>query len=827
MKRVVSPAARYRFNRFAAVAIFIALVGGEALASEPRVADPRYKLELVASEPDIVTPIGAAFDKKGRLLVVESHTHLRPEGYKGPEGDRIRMFSDSDSDGKLDHWSTFAEGFHQAMNVLVRDDGGVYVVTRRNVMLLHDTDGDGVADKQEEILRLETTDDYPHDGLAGIALTADGKLLIGLGENHGKPYRLIDRDGASVGGKDGAGCVFECAEDGRGPRRVATGFWNPFAICARPDHRVFAIDNDPDSSPPCRMVHVVEGGDYGFRFQYGRAGTHPLQAWNGELPGTLPYVCGVGEAPTVIFALGKWLWVTSWGDHRIDRFELEPRGASYGAKRETIVQGDTDFRPTGMAVAPDGSLYFGDWMFKDYPVHGHGRIWRLVVPSEDRAEEFPARSAADEAAATLDESSNGVQTESKDPFVVANAVRRLSNHENLEKRFVESETNQAVSERERLADLEALRLRGIADPEKLLKAALRDKSPDVRFFAVRWIADERITGLRDELQELLDSPPPSRRYYLAVLGAIDWLSHEPKMTGNEIAGALLVRELKNEKRSPETHALALSLLNANDGFLSLDRLRDYLKSNHTPLRIEAVRSLSQQATSERFSLLAEVAEDQSQPDEVRVEAVVGLAASAADHRKLLEQLAGGDQSTLRDEARRSLRLAGLRPGPGETKPPATDVEAWQKLLATGGDAAAGRRIFYNPVGARCYMCHTYAGRGGIVGPELTNIGGSTTRDKIVASIIQPSLEIAPDYQPWELVTNEGKVYTGLRLPQPGDDGKEHYFDSAAREFVLPSETIAERHAATKSIMPENLQATLSIDDLRDLVAFLSSTSAEK
>jgi hypothetical protein len=44
---------------------------------------------------------------------------------------------------------------------------------------------------------------------------------------------------------------------------------------------------------------------------------------------------------------------------------------------------------------------------------------------------------------------------------------------------------------------------------------------------------------------------------------------------------------------------------------------------------------------------------------------------------------------------------------------------------------------------------------------------------------------------------------------------------------LPSETIAERKAAAKSIMPENLQAMLSIDDLRDIVAFLTSTSMEQ
>ncbi len=89
-------------------------------AAPPRVTDDKYRLELIAAEPEIVTPIGMAFDRKGRLLVIESHTHQDPEEYKGPERDRLRMLSDSDGDGRLDRWSTFAEGFRHAMNVLAR-----------------------------------------------------------------------------------------------------------------------------------------------------------------------------------------------------------------------------------------------------------------------------------------------------------------------------------------------------------------------------------------------------------------------------------------------------------------------------------------------------------------------------------------------------------------------------------------------------------------------------------------------------------------------------------------------------------------------------------
>src|SRR6476620_4408529 len=205
-----------RFWILCSCTILLLASAKSAQCAEPRTSDPRYKLELVGKEPDIVTPIGMAFDRKGRLLVVESHTHQTPPNYPGPKGDRIRMLSDSDGDGRLDRWTTFAAGFHYAMHVFVRKDGAVLLVTRQGVIVLRDTDGDGVADKQEDLVRLETKGDYPHNGLSGIGIEPDGKhLLIGLGENVGMPYRLIGKDGTEVSGKDGAGIVVQCTTDGR------------------------------------------------------------------------------------------------------------------------------------------------------------------------------------------------------------------------------------------------------------------------------------------------------------------------------------------------------------------------------------------------------------------------------------------------------------------------------------------------------------------------------------------------------------------------------------------------------------------------------------
>ena len=806
-----------RLNLTIVVQLLIAT--GTSIGTPPRVTDDRYQLELIAAEPEIVTPIGMAFDRAGRLLVVESHTHQRPDGYAGPAADRIRMLADSDGDGRPDRWSTFAEGFRHAMNVLVRADGAVYLVTRRRVVLLRDTDNDGVADRHDELLRLESDDDYPHNGLSGIAQAADGTLIIGLGENHGIAYRLTGSDGkviADGGGQDG---FFRCTAEGANLERLARGVWNPFSICILPDGRIFAVDNDPDASPPCRLLHVVPGGDYGYLYQYGRAGTHPLQAWNGELPGTLPMVCGTGEAPTAIVPHAGSLWVTSWGDHRIERYRIVPRGASYGATRQVIVQGDADFRPTGMAVAPDGSLYFGDWVLRDYEVHRRGRIWRLVPPPDEVAEGFPPLSIEVTRGEPSDEIEMHAELGSDDPFARIAAVYSLSQRGDL----VDHPTRRSAHAQARVGWLEAARWTYRGDPAQILAESLADKSLEVRLYALRWIADERIVVFRERVAGLLKSPQPDARYYLAVLGAVDWLDHEPELRGRGIADELLVKELRNPHRSPAAQALALQQISPDNEFLSLELLRSYLRADHEPLRFEAIRSVALKTAPDRFELLAEVAGDGEQLDSVRVEAVAGLAAAAGQHRELLEQLAIGDHQILQREAARVLRLSGQRPMPPEEKPPADNLADWVELLSETGDAEAGRRLFFSGVGGRCGVCHQHSGRGGRIGPDLTRIAHSSTRERIIASILQPSQEIAPHYQPWLLVTRDGKTHTGLRLPKPGDDGTELYVDAEGEEFILKSDEIEFREAASTSIMPEGLQKTVSIDDLRDLMAFLTAS----
>jgi putative membrane-bound dehydrogenase-like protein len=491
-------------------AALLAWVPGPARAADaprsdqPRAADDRLRVDLFAVSPDIVHPVCLDFDARGRLLVIESHTHFPPPNYKGPKHDRIRILEDTDGDGKADRFTTFFEGTTKTMDVAGHPDGSVYVASRSEILRLRDTKGNGKADEKARVVFLDTKGDYPHNGLSGLCFDSQGDLYFGLGENLGAPYRLIGSDGRELTGGGEGGGVFHCTADGRELRRVATGFWNPFGTGRDVFGRLFTVDNDPDASPPCRMVHVVEGGDYGFQFRYGRAGRHPFQAWDGQLLGTLPMLTGVGEAPCEVLSyesdglpreyLGNLL-VTSWADHRVERYVLKPRGASFAAERKPFVQGGQNFRPVGLAVAPDGSLFVSDWVLSDYTLHGKGAVWH-IRPKEAHKPDRP------------DDPRKGLFSAHRP--LRESAARRLTAHV-AGREFLRGQLT-ADDVRVRAASLTALI--DACDPNfDLAAVADREREPGLRALAVRTLA-----ARGEDVRRFLDAKQPAEVRAEAVVG---------------------------------------------------------------------------------------------------------------------------------------------------------------------------------------------------------------------------------------------------------------------------------------------------------------------
>ena len=112
------------------------------------------------------------------------------------------------------------------------------------------------------------------------------------------------------------------------------------------------------------------------------------------------------------------------------------------------------------------------------------------------------------------------------------------------------------------------------------------------------------------------------------------------------------------------------------------------------------------------------------------------------------------------------------------------------------------------------------GRGGRVGPDLSRIGVSKNRNQLIQSIIEPGSEIAPQYVTWAFETTDGKVLTGMIVHE--NEGKTIIGDVEGKITELKTIDIVQRVPQAKSIMPEKLTDLMTLQEFRDLVAFLES-----
>jgi putative membrane-bound dehydrogenase-like protein len=565
------------------------------------VLDDRLEIQLVAVAPEIVHPIAVDCDAQGHLLVIESHTHFRPGQYRGPQFDRIRRLQDSDGDGRVDRITTFFEGTTATMDLAVHPDGSVYVATRNEILRLRDRDGDGQADEKVRLIFLDTPGNYPHNGLCGLCFDAQGDLYFGMGENLGEPYKLLGADGTTLSGGGEGGNVYHCTAEGNKLRRVATGFWNPFGIGRDVFDRILVVDNDPDASPPCRLLHLVEGGDYGYQFRYGRSGRHPFQAWNGELPGTLPYISGTGESPCEVLFYdsdglpseyrGTWM-VPIWAEHRLEYYVLQRRSASYSAERRVLVQGENDFFPAGLTIAPDGSLYLSDWGSRSYELHGRGAIWRIRSKG-GRAGARPAPPAQ----AVL----------SPDRKTRERAAQQL--RQTPEGRKLLQQHLQAEDIHVRATALTALCQSGAS--AELLLPLMRDPSENLRELALRHLLKLSPPLPPEKWSAVLEGQPPGvlalviphSQVPISQDRVLSWLKHTDPFLRHAAIQRLthdenLRQELRKMKPIEPLERIGLLLADrASHAANRLERLSDYLDDSDPQVRFLAVKWVSDENLS--------------------------------------------------------------------------------------------------------------------------------------------------------------------------------------------------------------------------------------
>jgi putative heme-binding domain-containing protein len=140
-------------------------------------------------------------------------------------------------------------------------------------------------------------------------------------------------------------------------------------------------------------------------------------------------------------------------------------------------------------------------------------------------------------------------------------------------------------------------------------------------------------------------------------------------------------------------------------------------------------------------------------------------------------------------------------------------------VLSGGIPFQGRGVFFGTKGA-CISCHTVGSSGGKVGPDLSKIGSIRTPRDLLESVVYPSASFVRSYEPYVVTTTDGVVLTGLLARDTADaihlvgpDRVEHRISRPSIDQMLPGRV---------SIMPQGLDAQLTSQELRDLIAYLSS-----
>ncbi len=390
---------------------------------------------LWAAEPLLANPVAFAFDEQGRLFVAETYRYgssvLDIRGYMGMleedmafrtiedraqgiidifgedapkfeiETEVLRLVEDRDGDGKAETSSVYADGFNSSLDgiasgVLARK-GDVYFTNIPSLWKFEGIDENGTAQKSEELLRgFGVHFGYTGHDYHGLAIGPDGKL-----------YSTIGDRGADVKGPDGnhvsypdTGVVFRSNLDGTELEVVHYGLRNPQELAFDELGNLFTGDNDCDAGDMERLVHVVEGGDSGWRIGHqhaplGAAGVWMSESWwQTETADTpkflLPPVSLIEDGPSgIAYYPGTGfspeykghLFITHFKGSRatsgIHSYTMEQKGASFelGESRQFLMGA----LPTDVTFAPDGNLYFLDWV-DSWGKPGIGRVYALSSP---------------------------------------------------------------------------------------------------------------------------------------------------------------------------------------------------------------------------------------------------------------------------------------------------------------------------------------------------------------------------------------------------------------------------------------------------------------
>jgi cytochrome c oxidase cbb3-type subunit III len=174
----------------------------------------------------------------------------------------------------------------------------------------------------------------------------------------------------------------------------------------------------------------------------------------------------------------------------------------------------------------------------------------------------------------------------------------------------------------------------------------------------------------------------------------------------------------------------------------------------------------------------------------------------------------------------------------------TDEEIWQVITYIRsvqvkapekpiGDAVHGKELFFGK--GRCATCHMVEGKGGRLGPDLTDVGTARATEYIVDSVRNPSRRLAQgvaeamkefpqEYETITVVTREGKKITGVALNE--DSFTVQMMDADEKIYLFEKDELSSFEKSRESLMPPYDAKLLSDKELNDIMGFLLNPSTK-
>lgn len=348
---------------------------------------PGFKIEQVAAEPLVHSPVALSFDENGRMYVVEMIDYSEQDkDFLGT----VRLLEDTNEDGRFDKSTVFADKLSWPTAVCCYD-GGVFVGAAPDIWYLKDTDGDGKADIRKTVFT-----GFNRNNVQGLFNSFHWGLdnrIHGATSSTGGQIRRTDEPNAKVINLNGRDFAFDpktlelTPTSGGAQHGMSFDDWGRKFLSSNSDHIQLAMYEDryiarnSYLAAPGPRVSIAADGPQAEVYRIS-----PVEPWRivrtrlrmtGKVPGVVEgggRAAGyfTGATGVTIYRGDAWpaeyrgqAFIGDVGSNIMHRKVLEPNGVGLIARRvddkqEFVASTDIWFRPAQFANAPDGNLYIID-----------------------------------------------------------------------------------------------------------------------------------------------------------------------------------------------------------------------------------------------------------------------------------------------------------------------------------------------------------------------------------------------------------------------------------------------------------------------------------